>query len=77
MFIIRNADQRHQITIYPPFHLDMTKEKEQDITSNIARLTQMVEAAIREHPEQWWWVHRRFKRARDIRTGERLFPKHS
>ncbi len=73
MFIIRNAEQRHQITIHPPFDLDITEDKEQDITSNIARLTQMVEAVIREHPEQWWWVHRRFKRARDIKTGERLF----
>ena len=73
MFIIRNAEQRHQITIHPPFDLDVTEDKELDVTSNIARLTQMVEAVIREHPEQWWWVHRRFKRARDIETGERLF----
>ncbi len=73
MFIIRNADQRHQITIYPPFELNITKNKQPDITSTIARLTKMVEAIIREHPEQWWWVHRRFRRARDINTGERLF----
>jgi KDO2-lipid IV(A) lauroyltransferase len=75
MFIFRNADQRHKITIHHPFDLETSGDKQLDITSNISKLTKIVEAIIREHPEQWWWVHRRFKRARDIKTGESLFPK--
>ncbi len=75
IFIVRNANQRHKITIHPPFDLETTGDKQLDITSNISKLTKIVEAIIREHPEQWWWVHRRFKRARDIKTGENLFPK--
>lgn len=74
MFIIRNPDFL-QITIHPPFKLNTTGDTLQDITSNIARLTKIVEATIREYPEQWWWIHRRFKRARDPKTGERLFTK--
>jgi KDO2-lipid IV(A) lauroyltransferase len=77
MFIIRNPDARHKIIIHPPFELATTGNTHEDITSNIASLTKIVEAVIREHPDQWWWVHRRFKRARDIRTGQSLFPKHS
>jgi KDO2-lipid IV(A) lauroyltransferase len=77
MFIIRNLDAHHKITIHPAFELTTTGNIQEDITSNIASLTRIVEAVIREHPEQWWWVHRRFKRARNIRTGESLFPKHS
>ena len=77
MFIIRNPDAHHKIIIHPAFELTTTGNTQEDITSNIARLTKIVEAVIREHPEQWWWVHRRFKRAKDIRTGESLFPKHS
>ncbi len=76
MFIIRNPDSLHKIIIHPPFQLSITGNTEQDITSNIARLTKIVESAIREYPEQWWWIHRRFKRARNIQTGERLFSKH-
>jgi Kdo2-lipid IVA lauroyltransferase/acyltransferase len=75
MFIIRNQDSFHKIIIHPPFQPSITGNVEQDITSNIARLTKIVEAAIREYPEQWWWIHRRFKRARNIQTGERLFSK--
>jgi KDO2-lipid IV(A) lauroyltransferase len=77
MFIIRNPDSLHKLIIHPPFQLSITGNMEQDITSNIARLTKIVEATIREYPEQWWWIHRRFKRARDIQTGERLFFKNA
>jgi len=75
MFIIRNSDSFHKLMIHPPFQLKITGDVEQDVTSNIAGLTKIVEATIREYPEQWWWIHRRFKRARDIQTGERLYLK--
>jgi len=76
MFMKRNSDNLHQITIHPPFTLNITGNAEKDVISNTARLTKIIEAAIREYPEQWLWNYRRFKRARDIRTGERLFLKH-
>ena len=76
IFMIRNPDAHHKITIHPTFQLTKTANTQEDITSNIARLTKIVEVVIREYPEQWWWVHRRFKRARDPKTGERLFTRH-
>jgi KDO2-lipid IV(A) lauroyltransferase len=76
MFIIRTTDRHHKITIHPPFKLELTGNVEQDVTSNVARLLKITEAVIRQHPEQWLWIYRRFKRARDIKTGERLFGKH-
>ena len=75
IFMKRNSDNLHKITIHPPFDLKKTGNVDQDITSNLAGLTKIIEAAIREYPEQWLWIYRRFKRARDIRTGERVFPK--
>jgi len=75
MFIVRNPDDLHKIIIHPPFRLSATGNTEQDITSNIARLTKIAERMIRDYPEQWWWAIPRFKRARDIRTGESLFAK--
>jgi KDO2-lipid IV(A) lauroyltransferase len=76
MFMRRHSNHLHQITIHPPFTLNITGNAEQDITSNTARLIKLTEAAIREYPEQWLWIYRRFKRARDVKTGERLFTKH-
>lgn len=76
MFMKRNSDNLHKITIHPPFTLNITGNVDQDITSNLAGLTKIIEAAIREYPEQWLWIYRRFKRARDINTGKRMFPRH-
>lgn len=72
IFSIRNADQRHQVIIHPPLDLNVTEDKQQDINTNTARITKIVEAMIQEYPEQWWWIHPRFRRARDIQTGKRL-----
>lgn len=76
MFITRNSIHLHTVSIHPPFELIITGDMEKDITANIARLTKLTEAVIREYPDQWWWFHRRFRKARDVNTGKRLFPKH-
>jgi KDO2-lipid IV(A) lauroyltransferase len=76
MFVRRDSNNFHQITVHPPFTPTITGNTEQDITSNLAQLTKIIEVAIREYPEQWLWIYRRFKRARDRKTGERLFRKH-
>ena len=74
MFITRNDHNTHNLTIFPPFELKTEENNQVDISLNIAQLTKIIEGMIRKYPEQWWWTHRRFKRARDIQTGERLFP---
>jgi KDO2-lipid IV(A) lauroyltransferase len=76
MFITRNAHHSHNLIISPPFELKARENNQEDITSNIAQLTKIIEGMIRKYPEQWWWTHRRFKRARDLQTGERLFHNH-
>jgi KDO2-lipid IV(A) lauroyltransferase len=75
IFTVRNAHQFHTITIHPPFDPDIADDSQPDITSTVARLTKIIEANIREHLEDWWWLRPRFKRVRDIHTGERLFLK--
>jgi KDO2-lipid IV(A) lauroyltransferase len=77
MFIIRDSNNLHNIFIHPSFKLDVTGNMEKDIKTNIAKLTKIIEATIREYPEQWWWALRRFRGARDIQTGKSLFPKRS
>ncbi len=49
-----------------------TGDAEQDILANTARFTAAIESAIRRYPEQWLWVHRRWKTRPE---GEgRLYP---
>ncbi len=46
---------RHVVRYYPP--VEMTGSAEDDT----ARLQKCLEAIVREHPDQWLWIHRRWK----------------
>ncbi len=41
--------------------LVQTGDRTQDIEANTLRYNQAIEAAIRRHPDQWFWVHQRWK----------------
>lgn len=60
-FIFRQADGSHRVQADPPFSPD----PEWDEETAVARLTeihvQRLEAAIRKAPEQYFWLHRRWK----------------
>ena len=64
MFMIRDALNHHRLIIKPPFELDSTGDKENDILQNTAKLTKLIESYIEEYPSQWWWFHRRWKKAK-------------
>jgi KDO2-lipid IV(A) lauroyltransferase len=42
--------------------VEKTADTEADIKVTTRRITAMLERWIREHPEQWFWVHRRWPR---------------
>ena len=46
---------RHVVRYYPP--VEMTGSAEDDT----ARLAKRLEAIVRDHPDQWLWIHRRWK----------------
>ena len=60
-FIIRQPDGSHQAIIEPPMVLKQTDEKEQDIIENTQKFTKIIETYIRKYPEQWIWMHERWK----------------
>lgn len=46
----------------PEIPLVVTGDKTKDIETNTLNFGKAVEAGIRRHPEQWFWVHRRWKK---------------
>ena len=60
-FIIRQRDDTHRIVIEKPLELENTGVLEEDIRVNTARFTKVIESYIRKHPEQWIWIHQRWK----------------
>jgi KDO2-lipid IV(A) lauroyltransferase len=73
-FIRRIHDIHHRLTIHPPLSLATTGDRDEDAWRLLWRLTQAAETAIREHPEQWWWIHRRFRKARPAHDVGRPLP---
>jgi len=61
-FIQRGKDNRHTVTIEGPLELPITGDREKDIIDATAMLTKKIEECIRNNPEQWVWMHRRWRR---------------
>src|SRR3546814_5909244 len=57
----RLSGVRFRITVDPPMALPDTGDRQTDIRLLLTRMTAMLEGWIRERPEQWFWVHRRWR----------------
>ncbi|MHB8834866.1 MAG: lysophospholipid acyltransferase family protein [Candidatus Methylomirabilia bacterium] len=64
-FSARGADGRHRAWLGPPIPLAETGDRAARIGVSTARFTAAIEDYVRRYPEQWFWVHNRWKRAPD------------
>lgn len=60
VFIIRK-NGRHELVIEEPIELTDTGDKSADLIKNTQKWSDVVESYIRRYPEQWVWMHRRWK----------------
>ncbi|PLX95201.1 MAG: hypothetical protein C0621_04255 [Desulfuromonas sp.] len=60
IFIYRREDGRYDFKIEPHILLDDDLSQEA-VVRDTAMLTARIETAIRRAPEQWFWVHRRWR----------------
>ena len=61
-FIHRVDGRRHRIVIHPPIEIVETDDMDRDIIANTERFNKLLEQEIREDPEGWVWMHRRWRR---------------
>lgn len=57
----REPDGRHVMEFHRPLEWISAKDPEEEIEKNTRRYNECLERFILAHPEQWWWVHRRWK----------------
>jgi KDO2-lipid IV(A) lauroyltransferase len=55
------ARRKYRLRFEPAVELARTGNEESDVVENTARFTRVVEDFVRAHPDQWLWVHRRWK----------------
>ena len=55
------SERRYVLHFGPELELVSTGDSSEDILANTALFTATLEAWVRRYPEQWLWVHRRWK----------------
>ncbi|MBD3421415.1 MAG: hypothetical protein GF398_14960 [Chitinivibrionales bacterium] len=58
----RTPDDRHEIRIGTRLQFATSGEFEHDLVRNVEMVNKRISAQIQEHPEQWVWMHNRWKR---------------
>ncbi|HSG96113.1 MAG TPA: lipid A biosynthesis lauroyl acyltransferase [Afifellaceae bacterium] len=58
---IRLAGGRFRLELEGPYDLPRDASGEIDIDSTMQMVTSIVEGWVREHPDQWLWMHRRWR----------------
>jgi KDO2-lipid IV(A) lauroyltransferase len=58
--IVRLPGARFKIEVFPPMELPDTGDRKADVRTLITQMTALIEGWIRDNPEQWFWVHRRW-----------------
>ena len=53
--------RKYRIRFDPALELAATGDDERDALANTAMFTRVIEGYVRQYPEQWLWVHRRWK----------------
>ncbi|RDJ20591.1 lipid A biosynthesis lauroyl acyltransferase [Bosea caraganae] len=59
--VIRLPNQRFRLELTPPLDLPRDAAGEIDVAGAMAMMTAVVDGWVREHPEQWLWMHRRWR----------------
>ncbi len=61
IFMVRQSDDTNKIMIEPALMLESKENDQQTIEHNVARITHIIETYIRRYPQEWGWMHRRWK----------------
>ena len=61
IFSAKAGDGRYRVMIGKEVELIRTGDKIRDVEENTALFTRIIECRVREHPDQWFWFHKRWK----------------
>ncbi len=61
-YLVWDEESRiHRLHFEPPVETINTGNQKEDVLVNTQRYTKVMESIIRRHPDQWLWIHRRWK----------------
>jgi len=60
-FNVRQPDGSYQVFCEPEIVLERSGDTTRDVEENTAKFNRIIETYVRRYPEQWFWVHQRWK----------------
>ena len=72
LVVALREDGRLRFRVEGPFEVPHTGDRQRDLWTHAARVTAALEEVVREAPEQWLWLHRRWKLAPPAEDALRL-----
>ena len=61
IFAIRKKDNTHKLLVEEPIDVSQSDGSEEDVLKFTQEWTNVLEKYVRKYPEQWVWVHKRWK----------------
>ena len=52
---------KHVLEFQPPVELIRTGDRDADVRANTTRFNGVIENFVRRYPDQWLWIHKRWK----------------
>jgi len=56
-----SSEKRYVLHFGKEIEVTATRDQEEDAKLNTARFTEIIESYVRRYPDQWLWMHRRWK----------------
>ncbi len=56
----RTRGARFKVVVHEPIPLQRTGDRSADIAAGVAAVNAFMEARVRERPQEWFWVHKRW-----------------
>ncbi len=66
VFMVRNGFGKHRLIIQESLELVRTGDIKKDVEANTQLFNHTLESMIRQYPDQWFWVHRRWERKKRV-----------
>ena len=70
--VVRLPDNRFRVDLTDPVEPVRDAQGTIDVEGTMQAITNVIESWIREYPEQWLWVHRRWRPLAPVRVRSRL-----
>ena len=70
IYTVRKKSGKHLIRVFPEIEFKEESDKTESLRATTQRYNDFIEKVVSDHPEQWMWVHKRWKTFREPKKAK-------